>query len=467
VYGTEEIEGAPVITMELVPGSTLHERVKENGPMPVAEAVDAILQIIAGLEAAHTVGILHRDIKPSNCFIEPSGTVKIGDFGLSISTLSRGDSALTLAGSILGTPEFSSPEQLRGEELNVRSDIYSVGMTLYYLLTGTTAFRGENVVQLSGDHPRQIATSAARIETGHPEELSRIVLRCLAKQATERPASYDDLRRELYPFTSVAPTPATLALRFAGGAIDWFLLRLVFSILPLIVFSDISNLVGWAYVIALAVGFLLNVLYYAVCEGRWGATPGKMLVGLRVGNLDRNAPGFSRAALRALIFLTPGGYLAFLFMDGPLAVSSVPLGLAIFIFSKLYPFLLAVTARRRNGFATITDLLTKTRVIQRSAYQPRESLTHVSEPIVAAESLPKIGPYHVLTTLSSSEDGELILAYDIKLLRRVWIRKSAPGTAAVPAALRDAARPGRLRWLQVTGVNPIRGTPTRLRRARH
>src|SRR4051794_40120781 len=98
VYGTEEIDGAPVITMELVPGGTLHERVKQNGPMPIAGAVDAILQIIAGLEAAHAVGILHRDIKPSNCFIEPSGTVKIGDFGLSISTLSRGDSALTMAG---------------------------------------------------------------------------------------------------------------------------------------------------------------------------------------------------------------------------------------------------------------------------------------------------------------------------------------------------------------------------------
>jgi serine/threonine protein kinase len=74
VYGTEEIDGAPVITMELVPGGTLHERVKEAGPMSVPEAVDAILQIIAGLEAAHEVGILHRDIKPSNCFIEPSGT---------------------------------------------------------------------------------------------------------------------------------------------------------------------------------------------------------------------------------------------------------------------------------------------------------------------------------------------------------------------------------------------------------
>ena len=448
VYGTEEIDGAPVITMELVPGGTLHERVKEAGPMSVPEAVDAILQIIAGLEAAHEVGILHRDIKPSNCFIEPSGTVKVGDFGLSVSTVSRDESALTLAGSFLGTPEFSSPEQLRGEELNVRSDIYSVGMTLYYLLTGTTAFRADNVVQLLTTVLEKAPRPPRELRSGIPDELSRIVLRCLSKKAAERPGNYDELRSELYPFASVAPTPATLALRFAGGVIDWVVLRLVFSVLPLLVISNVSNLVGWPYVIALTVSFLLNVLYYALCEGRWGATPGKMLVGLRVGNLDRNAPGFPRALLRAVIYLTPGSYLALLLTDGPLAVSSVPLAAAILILSKLYSLLLAVTARRRNGFATITDLLTKTRVIQRSAYQPRESLTQVVEPPVATESLPRIGPYHVLTTLSSSDDGELILGYDIKLLRRVWIRKSAPGTAPVPAALRDAARPGRLRWLQ-------------------
>src|SRR5687768_9507422 len=82
VYGTEEIEGAPVIIMELVEGGTLHDLVKAGGPLPIAKAVDAILQIIAGLETAYAVGILHRDIKPSNCFIDSSGTVKIGDFGL-------------------------------------------------------------------------------------------------------------------------------------------------------------------------------------------------------------------------------------------------------------------------------------------------------------------------------------------------------------------------------------------------
>ena len=102
--------------------------------------------IIAGLEAAAKVGVLHRDIKPSNCFVDTYGTVKIGDFGLSISTEVRGDSHLTEPGSFLGTPAFSSPEQLRGDELDIRSDIYAVGVTLYYLITGKTPFESDNLV---------------------------------------------------------------------------------------------------------------------------------------------------------------------------------------------------------------------------------------------------------------------------------------------------------------------------------
>ena len=89
VFGTEEIEGTPVISMELIAGGTLQERVQRGGPLPVGEAVDAALQIIAGLEAAQAIGILHRDIKPANCFEDTDGTVKVGDFGLSISTAGR------------------------------------------------------------------------------------------------------------------------------------------------------------------------------------------------------------------------------------------------------------------------------------------------------------------------------------------------------------------------------------------
>ena len=92
--------------------------------------------------------MLHRDVKPANCFVTPEGAVKVGDFGLSVSTLARSDSQLTASGVMLGTPSYAPPEQLRADELDVRADIYSVGATLYALLTGRAPFEGDNAVQV-------------------------------------------------------------------------------------------------------------------------------------------------------------------------------------------------------------------------------------------------------------------------------------------------------------------------------
>jgi len=197
VYGTEEIDGTPVIAMELVAGGTLQQRVQREGPMPVAQAVDAILQVIAGLEAAQALGILHRDIKPSNCFQDVDGTVKVGDFGLSISSAARGDTNVTAPGVLLGTPAFASPEQLRGDELNARSDLYSVGVTLFFLLTGRTPFEAPNVVRLIANVLEQTPPSPKTLQPAVPQDLARVVLRCLEKQPSERPRSYGELREAL------------------------------------------------------------------------------------------------------------------------------------------------------------------------------------------------------------------------------------------------------------------------------
>lgn len=124
IFGSEEIEGTPVIAMELVQGGTLRDLQKKRGVMPVREAVDITLQIVAGLEAAASAGVLLRDIKPANCFVSTDGTVKVGDFGLSVSTLARQESQITQSGVMLGTPSFAAPEQLRGEELDERADIF-------------------------------------------------------------------------------------------------------------------------------------------------------------------------------------------------------------------------------------------------------------------------------------------------------------------------------------------------------
>ena len=136
IFGSEEVGGAPAITMELLSGGTLKDRVSAEGPMPPSAAVSAVLDIIGGLDAAQAAGILHRDIKPSNCFVDADGAVKVGDFGLSISTLTRDVRHELATAGFEGTPQFAAPEQLRGEPLDVRADIYAVGATLYYLLTG-------------------------------------------------------------------------------------------------------------------------------------------------------------------------------------------------------------------------------------------------------------------------------------------------------------------------------------------
>ncbi len=191
VFGTDEIDGQPVIAMELVSGGTLQESVQQNGPMAVADAVDAILQVISGLEATAALGVLHRDIKPSNCFVETDGTVKVGDFGLSISTEVSGESNLTMTGSFLGTPAFSPPEQLRGDEFTIKGDIYAVGVTLYFLLTGRTPFQGNDLVRMLATVLERPAESPAQVRPELPNGLCRAVLRCLEKQPAKRFKNYE------------------------------------------------------------------------------------------------------------------------------------------------------------------------------------------------------------------------------------------------------------------------------------
>src|SRR3954468_13299133 len=120
VFGTNEVQGFPIIAMELAPSGALKELVVPGSAASPAEAVGAILEVIAGPAAAASLGILHRDIKPANCFVAADGRVLVGDFGLSIATQARATGSGDAPGTILGTPGFASPEQLRGEALDVR-----------------------------------------------------------------------------------------------------------------------------------------------------------------------------------------------------------------------------------------------------------------------------------------------------------------------------------------------------------
>jgi hypothetical protein len=464
VFGTEEIAGTPVIAMELVGGGTLRDRVVASGPLPATEAVDAILQIIAGLEAAQQAGVLHRDIKPSNCFMDPDGTIKIGDFGLSITTAVRTESNLTGAGSLFGTPAYSSVEQLRGEELTVRSDIYSVGVTLYYLLTGRLPFEAPNIVQLLVKVLEQRPQSPASLRAGIPGGLARAALHCLNKDPGARFQSYAALRRALLPYASSSPSPATLPLRFAAWIVDNFVISVPGWVLVFTFFGGPSFMTspghGGEKTLYSAVFSLLMVCYFGLFEGLAGASPGKALCRLRVVGLDGHTPGISKALARFLIFYGFSGLpvLALTLLSpywitqyagdpkGGLALGGLALVLPSAVQILMF-LLLFCTCRRRNGFAGLHDLWSRTRVVSRSVQPIRPVLPPAQETPPAAGERPQIGPYHVLGELGRSGEAELFLGYDARLLRKVWLRKAAPGTPPIAPALCHLARPGRLRWL--------------------
>ena len=457
VFGTEEIAGVPVTAMELVPGGTLEERVLRDGPLPVGEAVDVILQVIDGLEAAEARGVLHRDVKAANCFVDREGTVKVGDFGLSISTSLRGDSNVTSDGTFLGTPAFSSPEQLRGDELDLRSDIYAVGVTLYYLLTGRMPFKAENLIRLIGtvlEHPPR---SPGELRPDIPKGLVRAVLRCLQKRPTARFRTYDELRQALAPYSSAAPTPAAFGLRLGAGIVDHLLLAPVIGCLMVAWVGNFEQMSSPDFYGSLdhnllnATIALLTVLYFAVPEGLWGASPGKAICGIRVVNPRRNAAGVPRALARAAVYVVfpQTATLAYVGLIGAGVISRPPMWL-LQLLGYLWFALLALmfsTARRRNGYAGFQDLVSNTRVVLRSVYQTRPVLPSDGEPPEETEATPTIGPYHVLSSLGETGDSELLLGYDPRLLRKVWIRSLSDDAPAVATDVRNLGRPGRLRWL--------------------
>ncbi|MGI8782630.1 MAG: protein kinase domain-containing protein [Acidobacteriota bacterium] len=416
IFGTEELQGTPVIAMELVKGGTLKERV-EQGPVGAAEAVDIILQIIAGLRAAEAAGILHRDIKPANCFIDTNGTAKIGDFGLSISTEARAETQLTMAGSFIGTPAFASPEQPRGDPLDVRSDIYSVGATLYYLLCGRPPFEASNAIKLVSAIIQQVPESPAKLRPGLPAELAAVVLRCLEKDRSKRFSSYGDLRDKLLPLGSAAVLPANLAVRFLAGFIDAMITSAV--ILPWMIFLNIDFRHPSRSIPLVLGGTLVTCVYYGVLEGRWGASVGKLACRLRVIGPDRSVPGVPRALLRAAVSVAPATLLqlvVFRAIQWSESQRSV-------IESTLWirGALLFVTARRSNGFAGIHELISRTRVVSKVLLSFRPIQKAVRGPQAREEVGARVGPYSVIGALRKAEGSEVLVGHDERLRRNVWI----------------------------------------------
>src|SRR5678815_585453 len=356
IFGSEEIEGMPVISMELLPGGTLKDRVAASGPMPPEEAVAAVMDIIGGLDAAQAAGVLHRDIKPSNCFIDDDGAVKVGDFGLSISTLARDVHHDLESGAFQGTPQFAPPEQLRGEPLDIRADIYAVGATLYYLLTGQPPFDAtdlrELVSRVTGEPPQ----SPRILRRGIPAGLAAVVLQCLAKVPGERPKSYADLATALRPFMPTPELPAKPGLRFLAGFADGVVLSvptLSVMVLTARLATQPSTENPVAFWASLAIGFL----YGFVLESLWGATLGEMLFGIRVRSADGARAPWWRILMRMGILSAVGALQAPVWAIGEAAgFGNVAISIGSTVIMLGASAAMFLTARSHNGYASLYDL---------------------------------------------------------------------------------------------------------------
>jgi len=186
IYDRGEAEGTYYIAMEYLEGKTLKELLVSRGPTPVRVAIDYTRQILSALEFAHRAGIVHRDIKPHNVVVAPDGRLKVTDFGIARS----GSSQMTEAGSIIGTAQYLSPEQAQGRPVNPSSDLYSVGIVLYEMLTGTVPFTGETALEIAMKHLNTVpAPPSTKRPPGIgevPHELDLVVLRSLAKDPADR-----------------------------------------------------------------------------------------------------------------------------------------------------------------------------------------------------------------------------------------------------------------------------------------
>ena len=211
IYDWGELDGTYYIVMEYVEGETLKDLIRRRDRLSGNESVAVTLQLLAAVDFAHHSGIVHRDIKPQNIMIDRAGTAKVMDFGIA----RAGDSGMTEAGSILGTAQYLAPEQAKGYPVDERSDLYSVGVCLYEMLTGTVPFRGDSAVTVALKHVNEVPVEPSELVPGMPYALNQIVLKAMAKDPADRYQSAAEFARDLRAAKEGGPVAA--AAFDAGG----------------------------------------------------------------------------------------------------------------------------------------------------------------------------------------------------------------------------------------------------------
>jgi eukaryotic-like serine/threonine-protein kinase len=273
IHGLEQSDGIHYLVMELIPGQSLAERLRA-GALPVKEVLDLSIQVIDALDSAHAKGIIHRDIKPANIVLTPRGQAKILDFGLakltrspaaglaaSVSTAHPFDESQSLPGTLLGTIAYMSPEQARGEELDVRTDLFSFGLVVYEMATGRAAFTGNSPGVIFDAILNRQPVPPSQLNRAVPLRLEEIISRALEKDRKLRYQTAQDLEAELQRLkrdtesgTASKPGPISrrgtrlyrkLSLSAAGVALAVLLLLLAGLLLELMFGRSLEVITNW------------------------------------------------------------------------------------------------------------------------------------------------------------------------------------------------------------------------------
>jgi serine/threonine protein kinase/tetratricopeptide (TPR) repeat protein len=247
MYDLGDEEGTYYITMEYVQGEDLRSFIHRSKQLSTGTAISIARQVCDGLDEAHRLGVVHRDLKPSNIMIDQDGNAKIMDFGIARSLSGKG---ITGAGVMIGTPEYMSPEQVEGKDIDQRSDIYSLGVILYEMVTGRRPFEGETPLSVAHKQKYEAPLDPRKLNAQVPDDLSRVILRCLEKDKEERYHTSSEIVSDLDKIEKGLPTTERVAaarkpLTSREITVKFSLRRLVFPGLAIVATVAAAGLVLW------------------------------------------------------------------------------------------------------------------------------------------------------------------------------------------------------------------------------